>query len=67
MAKLDPFWFKNYGVVLKHPALVYVSSAQDGGQKSREHNFEIWQHFCIQSFAMNLCFELIFSQLSQKW
>jgi hypothetical protein len=31
-----------------------ASHVQDGGRKSRELNFEIKQHFCIQSFAMNL-------------
>jgi hypothetical protein len=30
---------------------------KDGGGKSREHNFEIWQHFCIHSFAMSLYFD----------
>jgi hypothetical protein len=30
---------------------------QDGGRKSRKHNFEIWQHFCIRSFAMSLSFK----------
>jgi hypothetical protein len=30
---------------------------QDGGRKSRKHNFEIWQHLCIRSFAMSLYFE----------
>jgi hypothetical protein len=34
-----------------------ASDVQDGGRKSREHNFEILQHFCIQSFAMSLYFD----------
>jgi hypothetical protein len=31
-----------------------ASDFQDGGRKSKEHKFENWQHFCIQSFAMSL-------------
>jgi hypothetical protein len=34
-----------------------ASDVQDGGQKSREHNFEIKQYFCIQSSAMSLFFD----------
>jgi hypothetical protein len=30
-----------------------TSDVQDGGRKSRELNFAIWQHFSIQSFAMS--------------
>jgi hypothetical protein len=47
---------------------------QDDGQKSNEHNFEIWQHFCIQFFAKILYFDqqqpgpgLIYCQINQKW
>jgi hypothetical protein len=34
-----------------------ASNVQDGGRKSKEHNFEIWQHFCIQSFTLSLYFD----------
>jgi hypothetical protein len=34
-----------------------VSGVQDGGLKTKEHNFEIGQHFCIQTFAMSLNFD----------
>jgi hypothetical protein len=30
---------------------------QVGCRKSRKHNFEIWQYFCIQYFAMSLYFD----------
>jgi hypothetical protein len=45
-----------------------ASDVQDGGRKSREPNFEIWQYFCIhQSFAMSSAtyFELV--KISKKW
>jgi hypothetical protein len=31
-----------------------ASDVQDGGRNPREYNFQIWQHFCIQSFAISL-------------
>jgi hypothetical protein len=34
-----------------------ASDIQDGSRKSKKHNIEIWQHFCIQPFAMSLYFD----------
>jgi hypothetical protein len=47
-----------------------MSNVQDGGRKSRKHNLEIWQYFCIQSSAMSLYFDQQHyrnSQICQKW
>jgi hypothetical protein len=34
-----------------------ASDVQDGGRKSREHNFEFWQYFFIKFFAISLYFD----------
>jgi hypothetical protein len=51
-AQIQAFFVEEFLVGFK-----MASDVHDGGRKSRVHNHEIWQHFCIQSFAMSLYFD----------
>jgi hypothetical protein len=57
------FCFRLYFVQLYLPEvkvfcqIQYRVSCPEWRPIIKEHNFEIWQHFCIQSFAMSLFYD----------